>query len=382
MTVPRRTVAIVTGSRAEFGLLDPIIRAVRAHTALDARVIVAGAHLLPPAETWRDIASAGFEIAARVEMQRQDQTGRSADAAAVGRGIEGFARVYAELRPEWVLVLGDRIEAFAAAAAASIAGLAVAHLHGGDRAEGIADEAMRHAITKLAHLHLAATEHSAQRILRMGERPEHVHNVGSPAIDGLASIAPMSDAHASEWRDPAALLLMHPSALDEHDERAMIRSTINATASAFAGRSVLCLAPNHDPGRDAILDELTAATERLDWPLVHHLQRPRFIALLKRLASRDGLMIGNSSAALIEASALGLPAVNIGPRQRGRERPNNVIDAECGGLVHEAIAAARALNRASIGHPYGEGRTGPRVADLLSVTDPSEAALLRKRCAY
>jgi len=154
----RRRVMVVTGSRAEFGLLEPVMHAVRGHAALDLVVVVAGSHLVAPGLTWRDVEAAGFAIVARVPMQAEGVSGRLADAAAVGRGVSGLARVYETERPEWVVVLGDRIEAFAAAAAASIAGIAVAHLHGGDRAEGIADEALRHAITKLAHLHLAATD--------------------------------------------------------------------------------------------------------------------------------------------------------------------------------------------------------------------------------
>lgn len=378
----RRKVAIVTGTRAEFGLLEPVIHGVRARSDLEAMVIAAGSHLLPPAETWRDITAAGFEIAARVPMQRAGELGRLADAGATGRGIEAFASVYAELRPDWVVVLGDRIEAFAAASAACIGGLGVAHIHGGDRAEGIADESMRHAITKLAHLHLAASEQSLQRILRMGERAEHVHNVGSPAIDGLARIEAMSDAQASEWNDPAALLLMHPSGLEESDERAMMRATMNAVASVFAGKTVLCMTPNHDPGRAALLEELTRAAECLGWPIAEHLPRARFLSLLKRLAARGGMMIGNSSAGLIEAAAIGLPAVNVGPRQAGRERPNNVVDAECGGEVLEAMSRARERHHHGYSHPYGDGRAGQRIATLLAETDPRAPGLLRKHCTH
>src|SRR5205814_10141422 len=140
---------------------------------------------------------------------------------ATGRGIAGFARVFEEIRPDWVVVLGDRIEAFAAASAASIGGIAVAHIHGGDRAEGIADEAMRHAITKLAHLHLAATEQSAERIIRMGERPEHVLVIGSPAIDGLLAIPALADQRDEELGRPGAVFLMHPvGRADEREESA------------------------------------------------------------------------------------------------------------------------------------------------------------------
>src|SRR5881394_2962134 len=173
-----RTVAVVTGSRAEFGLLRPVMKAIAGHPALNLRVIVTGSHLLSPAETINDV-KADFAIDATVAMQSivngqasEPPSGRLSDSASLGRGISGLAEVFSRLSPDVVVVLGDRIEAFAAAAAASVGGIRVAHIHGGDRAEGIADEAMRHAITKLAHLHLAATELSARRIVLMGEKPD------------------------------------------------------------------------------------------------------------------------------------------------------------------------------------------------------------------
>lgn len=169
MSSQRAVIAVVTGSRAEFGLLEPVIRACMARADLSVLVVVAGSHLAGPAETWRDVERAGFEIAARVPMQESGRSGAAPDALALGRGVEGFARVFEEFRPRWTVVLGDRIEAFSAASAACVGRWAVAHIHGGDRAEGIADEALRHAITKLAHLHLCASEESARRVLRMGE---------------------------------------------------------------------------------------------------------------------------------------------------------------------------------------------------------------------
>jgi len=380
-----RTVAVVTGSRAEFGLLEPVMNAIAAEPSLRLRTIVAGAHLLPPAETWRDIETAGIEIAARIPMQRAGEGGRLTDARSAGRGMDGFAGTFAGLRPHWVVVLGDRIEPFAAAAAASIAGIAVAHVHGGDRAEGIADEALRHAITKLAHLHLAATEASAQRIVRLGEAEAFVHNVGSPAIDGLDRIEPMSDDDARPLGDPAAVFLMHPSGLDEKRERDLVRQGLAALEQAMPGRNVACFEPNHDAGREPILEEIRAATARRSWPVIDHMPRRRFLALLKRLARRpDGLMVGNSSAGLIEAAAIRLPAFNIGPRQAGRERPNNVFDAPSGDEreVRAAIERAMAIDRTRITHPYGDGCAGPRLAALLARTDPRDPRLLRKRCAY
>lgn len=374
-----KRVAVITGSRAEFGLLDPVMRAVRAHPALELRVIVAGAHLLPPAETWREVAAA-HGVEATVEMQRPGEAGRAADAAALGRGVSAFADVFSRLGPDWVVVLGDRVEAFAAASAASVAGFAVAHLHGGDRAEGVADEAMRHAITKLAHLHLPATRASAERLIRMGEREAHVHVVGSPAVDGLARVEPLDDERFGALGRPEAVFLMHPAGLAPEHERAFA----DAALAALAGRRTLCLMPNHDPGRDHVAAAIAAAAERRDWPVEHHLPRAEFVALLKRLASSGGVLAGNSSAGLIEAAALKLPVVDIGPRQAGRERSGNVFHAGEASVeaIRAALDRAAGVDRAAITHPYGDGRAGERTAAALALADPHDPGLLRKRCAY
>lgn len=375
----KRRVAIVTGSRAEFGLLTPVIRAVQAHPDLVARVVAAGSHLLPPAETWRDVA-AECEIAARVEMQTPGELGRAADARAVGGGISGFAGVFESLRPDWVVVLGDRIEAFAAASAASIGGWALAHLHGGDRAEGIADEAMRHAMTKLAHLHFAATPTSAGRIVRMGEAPEFVHVVGSPAIDGLSAIAPLVDQEFMALRAPDTVFLMHPRGGTAKVEETAARRALEA----LQGRRVLCLMPNADAGREGIVRAIESSAREQGWPVREHLPREKFVGLLKRLAAGGGVLVGNSSAGLIECAALKLPAVDLGPRQGGRERSENVVHdpGDDFGAIRRAVERAEALERASITHPFGDGRAGERVADRLGRADPSLESMLRKRCTY
>ncbi len=377
-------VAVVTGSRADFGLLSPVMAAIQAHPRHELQVIAAGTHLLPPALTIRDV-EASFDIAATVPMQEPDQANRLADAGALGRGIGGMAAAFARLTPHWVVVLGDRIEAFAGAAAGSVAGIAVAHLHGGDRAEGIADEALRHAITKLAHLHLAATAQSAQRVIALGERPEHVHNVGSPAVDGLGFILPMSDLEAAQLGNPAAVVLMHPSALPPDRERTLVGATLEAVHRANPDGRVLCLAPNHDPGREVVLAALQEACRRHDWRFVEHLERRRFVSLLRRLAgSVRGVIVGNSSAGLIEAAAVRLPALDVGPRQAGRERPNNVVSVgeEERDAIGRQYEAALGLRRKEFTHPYGDGRTAERVANLLAAVDPRDPGLLAKRNTY
>lgn len=360
MASKRRRIAVVTGSRAEFGLLRPVMHAIDAEPGLELITLVTGTHLA--AGTWRDVRAAGFAIDARVKMQTNGAAGRPADVAAVGRGVAGFGRALEAPKPDVVVVLGDRIEPFAAASAASIGGFRVAHIHGGDRAEGVADEAMRHAISKLAHLHFAATADSRRRLIRMGEPAEAVWRVGSPAIDGLADVTPADDA-------PDVIVLQHPIGDDDATERERMTGTLAATRE----HQRLVMMPNADAGSDGIRAAITGA--RVD--AVEHLRRDRWL----RLLAGAGAIVGNSSAGLIEAAALRTMCVNVGPRQAGRLKPAHVID--CGyGEKSVAAALAEALKRQAPGrHPYGDGRAGPRIADLLATIDLA-AIPLRKHNRY
>lgn len=368
-----RRVTIVTGSRADYGLLRPVIAAIRAEDRLDAEVMVTGTHLLGANPTSADVIADG-PVGCTIPMQVDGETGRFADAIALGRGVSGFATAFADATPDVVLVLGDRIEAFAAASAAAVAGIRVAHMHGGDRAEGVADESLRHAISKLAHLHLAATARSAERLVAMGEEPSCTHLVGSPAVDGLATIEPLDDATYNELGAPEILFLLHPTGDAPDLERQRALDLLDRCRAA--GR-VLALEPNHDPGREAIM---AALAERPDVRCISHLDRHRFIGLLRRCR----MVAGNSSAGLIECAVLGVRCLDVGARQAGRERPLNVIrcaNADNPGAL--ALAVERTLGEPMprYTHPYGDGRTGERVAELLATFD-SDKHPIRKQNSY
>lgn len=270
-----RSIAVVTGSRAEFGLLRPVMHAVRARDDARLMVIAAGSHLVSPAETYREVKDEfAAELVAAVPMQVAGRTGRFEDAEALGVGVSRFARVLGQVRPDWVVVLGDRIEALAAASAASVAGIGLAHVHGGDRAEGVADESIRHAITKLAHLHFPATHASADRLSRMGESSIHV--VGSPAIDDLASLPALDEARYLQLGAPELVVLFHPiGRSDEAEERAA-----GEVLAAVRGARALALSPNFDPGRNGIV----RAIEGSGLAFRTHLPRAAFVGLLRRLA--------------------------------------------------------------------------------------------------
>jgi UDP-hydrolysing UDP-N-acetyl-D-glucosamine 2-epimerase len=384
-----RTIAVVTGSRAEFGLLRSVIRAIRDHSGLELRVISCGENEAKYSGTESEVKAEFSDASLLREDQAidefRDQVSLSVDIRSsdgvfgfgerLGLGVFTLSKHFSAKPPDVVLVLGDRIEAFAAAAAASIGGIRVAHMHGGDRAEGIADEAMRHAITKLAHIHLPATQQSAQRIERMGEDPRRIHIVGSPAIDDLNEIPAMSDSEFAALGSPQIIVLLHPTgdAVDVEHARA---AELFAIASSIA--PTLVLHPNHDPGRAGIL----LAIESSKCRHIPHLPRREFVGLLRRAR----VIAGNSSAGLIECGAIPIHAVNIGSRQAGRERAANVIDVPewdyqtIRTALSDAVAAPP-LEPQSISHPYGDGRSGIRTAELLASIDLASHPL-RKRNTY
>jgi len=392
----KRRVLVVTGTRAEFGLLRPVMNAVLDREELELVVVAAGSHLVQPALTYREV-KAEFEVADSVPMQVAGKVGRREDVEAVGRGISRFGRSFTMLEPDWVVVLGDRIEAFAAASAASIGGWALAHIHGGDRAEGVADEAMRHAITKLSQLHLPATAGSGERILRMGEDPDRVFVVGSPAVDGLGVVPEMSDADFGELGSPEVVVMMHPCGRSDEIEGAEMRKVLEAVK----GKRVVVMAPNLDAGRRGILDAIGEVVGKEKTPSVRcadtspgspgeagrfvvrdHLVRDEFVGLLKRVGREGGALVGNSSSGLIECSVIGCPSVDVGVRQSGRERCSGWtvhVDAEG---VGSALVDITSRTERGEEHPYGDGAAGVAIARVLAEVDPSVDGFVRKRCVY
>lgn len=370
----RRTVAVVTGTRAEWGLLESVCDAIAARPGLSLEVCAGGAHLVPLAAGEAPtiaLVERRFQGVHRFEMQAAGESGRHADARALGRGVLALADIFARLAPDIVVVLGDRIEAFAAASAASVGGIRVAHIHGGDRAVGVADEAMRHAITKLAHIHLASSAESAARIERLGEVRARIHLVGSPAIDGLASIGAATAEPGFDY-----VFLMHPVGRSEGEEESDARAVLDELARHG---SVLALQPNTDPGREGIARAIARASSSVGRTIETkpNLPREQFVGLLKH--PRLKALVGNSSAGLIECAALGVRAINLGPRQSGRERADNVRDVpSC-----DPSALARELARLdewvpSGRHPYLGGGAGTRIAEILATCDLASHGLAKR----
>ena len=354
-----RRVLFFTGSRAEYGLLRPILAACDHQDGVYPMLAVGGSHLIGCNPTVGEIR-AERRIDAEIPMQSFDGGSRIEDARALARGIDGFADAIERLEPDLVLVLGDRLEIFAAASAASMAGVRIAHVHGGDVASGVADESMRHAVTKLAHLHFPATPTSAHRIRLMGEAPESISIVGSPAVDGLDKIPPMSDMQWSRLGRPRYAVMLHGTGGRAEEEYEGAASVLDAVSRRG---STVVFEPNLDAGRSGILD----AIRRSGLAVIDHLERPAFVGLLRRLDA----LIGNSSAGLIECAALGVPAVDVGDRQAGRERPHTALHVESlsGRDLNGALDLLHSVAARGRDPRFGDGRTGERIASLLASSD-------------
>lgn len=384
MKRPKRRIGVFTATRAEFGLLRPVIAALEASATLEPRVIVSGAHLSERyGLTVRDIEAEGVEIAARVPVPLTSD--RPVDIAAdMAATLKGCAEAYAALDLDAVLMLGDRTELLAAAAAAVPLALPILHLEGGHLTHGAVDDSIRHAVTKLAVLHFTATEPYRRRLIQMGEAPERVFTVGSTAADNLRIFGRRNRAEVEaelglDLSPGFILATFHPETLGVLSPEAQIAAFLGGLEAGREGRKVLITLPNTDAGSEAVRTRIENwAATNTDWAAARTSLGARLY--LAALTACDAVA-GNSSSGVIEAPIAGVPCVNVGERQAGRLRPPGVIDAA---LETEAVAAAlrRALNpafraeTAKAPPPFGDGHAAERIVTVLETTD--FAGLARK----
>lgn len=367
-----RKVCVVTGTRAEYGLLYWILSRIRDTEGLELQIIATGMHLAPEfGFTYREIEADGFSIDARVEMLLSSDTAPGV-AKSVGIGTIGFADAFVRLAPDVVLVLGDRFEIFAAVQAAFIAGICVAHISGGEVTEGAIDDGFRHCITKMARYHFAATESYRQRIIQLGEAADTVFNVGDPALDNIKRLK-LLDREAVSARTGVSqergyfLVTFHPTttgdsaptrelrelldALDEHSDYDVLLTKANADAN---GRAL-----------NAMIDAYAAARpQRVK--AASSLGRLLYLSAMRHCAA----VVGNSSSGIIEAPAMHVPTINIGSRQRGRLRAESIIDCPD---EKTAISAALSLactagfrrRAAASESPYGNCDASERIVSIL-----------------
>jgi GDP/UDP-N,N'-diacetylbacillosamine 2-epimerase (hydrolysing) len=375
-----RRVCYVSGSRADFGLISNTLIRARRSQRLDLSVCVTGMHLSPLfGNTVADIEASGLPISGRVTAALDSSTGE-AMAKAIGQEIIGITDVLQYTRPDVVMVLGDRGEMLAGALAAVHLNIPVVHVHGGERS-GTVDEPIRHAVSKLAHYHFVTTEGARQRLIRMGERAEHVFVTGAPGLDGLKELARRSRTemcHAAGF-DPArplGLMIFH-AVLQEADAAGRHADQV-LQGALDNGLQVLCLMPNADAGGALVRAALQRYDGHADVRLVTHLSRVDFASWMAVV----DIMLGNSSSGIIEAATFNLPVVNVGERQRNRERSGNVTDvAPQRDAVERSVATVLTAPRGPWKNIYGDGGAGVRIVQLLE-TLPLSASLMLKSNVY
>jgi GDP/UDP-N,N'-diacetylbacillosamine 2-epimerase (hydrolysing) len=375
----RRRVAVVTGTRAEYGLLRSTLRSIRSHPRLELQLAATGMHLLPRfGRTLDDIRRDGFAVDARVGMQRGDDSAGD-QAAGLARGVAGLARFFERAGSEVVLVLGDRIEAMAGALAAVTTGRVLAHVHGGDVALGDFDDSLRHAITKLAHLHFVASRDAQRRVLRLGERRENVHLVGAPGLDELWAV--LEQHPRPKRRSRVALVVQHAYGRSAAVEEALMQTLLTEVRRQGLRRVVLY--PNSDRGHEGVLRAIERHRRESDPGEVEiHRSLPRG-PFLRRLIDAD-VLLGNSSAGLIEAPFAGTPSVNVGRRQAQRLAggPSVLHAAESPAAIRRALRQALSMRRPRrASRVYGDGRAGERIARVLANVRLDDA-LRQKLIAY
>ena len=355
-----RKISAVTVARSDYGIYRSVFRAVEADSGLELRLIVAAAHLAAEfGNSVGEIAADGFDIVHRVDMLRAEDSPRGI-AQSMARGLEGFARVFEQDPPDLLFVLGDRFEMHAATLAALPFRIPVAHIHGGELTEGAIDDALRHSITKLSHLHFVATEEYATRVRQLGEEPWRVVVSGAPGLDGLETMSMWSrdsviDQLGPLLRDPPLLVTYHPVTLEYEGTEHQVRELL-AAVDGFEG-PILFTAPNADTsGREVrrMIEEFVAGRERAQ--LAENLGTEGYFGLMAYARA----MVGNSSSGIIEASSFRLPVVNVGNRQKGRVRAANVIDVECTRTairmgIERALDPVFRESLTEITNPYGSG---------------------------
>ncbi len=367
----RRRIAVVTGTRADYGLLYWLMREIDGDPELELQLIVTGMHLSPEfGSTWRQIVDDGFIIDDKVEMLLSGDT-PSAIAKSTGLAMIGFADAFQRLDPDIVVLLGDRFEMVAAGIAAHLARIPIAHLSGGEVTEGAVDEAFRHCLTKMAQLHFVAAEPYRKRVIQMGEDPSRVFCVGSPGLDHLERMDYLSREELEKdlglsLASPLFLITYHPVTLQGSPEGPF--RELLAALDAFPGATMVFTYPNADTEGRALISLIDAFVAERDRRAVAvpSLGQRRYLSLMRLCDA----VIGNSSSGLTEAPSFGVPTINLGDRQKGRLRASSVLDCpedrdRIIATIQEALRGGFKIKAARTTNPYGSGGASKRIKAAL-----------------
>ena len=367
-----RKICVVTGTRAEYGLLLPLLEEIRLDPELELQIVATGMHLAPEfGLTFKEIEQDGFAVDAKVEMLLASDTPVGI-AKSIGLGTIGFADAYHQLKPDLVVLTGDRFELLAAAQAALVARLPVAHIAGGDTTEGAFDESIRHAVTKMAQLHFVTNEGSRRRVIQLGENPERVFNFGSLTVDRIQRMDFLSRQELEreldfKLRKVNYLVTFHPVTLENDSSSEQFGELLAALDSLGPDAGIIFTGSNADTGGRTLLAMMNDFVNRRPGHAraFTSLGQLRYYSLMRQVDA----VVGNSSSGLYEAPSFKLPTVNIGDRQKGRLRAASIIDCE---PHREAILAAlqraQTLDCSTVVNPYGEGGAAPKMKDVLKRT--------------
>lgn len=366
-----RKICVITGSRAEYGLLSGLMRGIQQDSDLQLQVIATNMHLSPEfGLTYREIEEDGFSIDKKVEMLLSSDSA-NATTKSVGLGTIGFADAYEDLKPDLIVVLGDRYEILSAVSAALFYKIPVAHLHGGEITEGAYDDSIRHAITKMSHLHFTSTEEYRNRVIQMGEQPNRVYNVGAIGIENIKNVSLMSQPELEESigfkiGENCLLVTYHPVTLEDSTAEEQSRSLL-AVLDELTEYSIIFTMPNSDTNGRVIKQEIEKFVEK---------NRERSVAFkslgLKRYLSAlqyVKAVVGNSSSGIIEVPSFGIPTLNIGDRQKGRVAAESVI--HCGTSYKDILKGVRELQmfaskqKSKCVNPYEQSGTTKNILKVL-----------------
>ncbi|QWV95975.1 UDP-N-acetylglucosamine 2-epimerase (hydrolyzing) [Geomonas nitrogeniifigens] len=376
----RRKICVVTGTRADYGLLYWPMKGIEADPELELQVVVTGMHLSPEfGLTYRVIEQDGFRISDKVEMLLSSDTPIGI-AKSMGLGVIGFSESLARLDPDLLLLLGDRFEILAAAQAALVARLPIAHICGGDTTEGAFDEAIRHSITKMSHLHFVTNEQAVRRVRQLGEDPSRIFNVGSPGIDQIVRLdfldrGELEQSLGFTFRRKNLLVTFHPVTLEMRPVAEQFQALLDALDLLGPEVGIIFTLPNSDTEGRVLIDMIeNYVSGRSHAKAYVSLGQLRYLSLVAQVDA----VVGNSSSGLYEVPSFKKPTVNIGDRQKGRLQASSVINCEPEtASIVQAVQAAFRLDCRETVNPYGDGDSSDRImAELKRV--PDYRSLLKK----
>lgn len=365
-------VGVVTGTRAEYGLLRPLLFKLKGNGVIDLKLIVTGSHLSSRFGNTKDeILKDGFWECISVPIPTDDDT-KKGMAIATGEAIKQFANLFGEYTPDLLVVLGDRFEIFAAVSAAHLMGIKVAHIAGGDVTEGAVDDAIRHCLTKMSYLHFPGCEEARKRIIQMGENPRRVYNIGEFGVENCINTDFLSRKELAESinfgdiNKDYSVVTFHPVTMENNTGIEQQVELIKAMDS-IKGMSYLITMANADAGGREINDKWIEEGKKHDnWKVVTSLGVIRYLSALKYAK----LCIGNSSSGLVEAPSLGIPTINIGDRQKGRIQPESVLNCEpiCDDIckvLEIGLSQGFQLKAKNIDNPFGDGTSSQQAIKII-----------------